>query len=243
MIAHVHLLPDHFDPADLQGGVAVIIDVLRASTTIVELLNNGATRVLPCEAVEEAHDLATRQQSPPLLGGERAGELIPGFDLDNSPRLCTADKVANRTIVFTTTNGTRALQRSVRADRVIIGAFTNRGAVLASLQNEARTVHLVCAGTDRQPTAEDVLLAGVLANSLLESRDKLEEAPLATQLAILFARERGGSGDEILATLRGSIGGRNLQRLGFDADIEFAAQCDVRTLLPEWSRDNGAISA
>ena len=105
----VHFLPTMFDPHDLRGGMAVMLDVLRASTTLTHALAEGATAVLPCEHVEQARQLAANPQGGEsvLLGGEREGRLIDGFDLDNSPLSYTGWRVRQRTIVFTTTNGTR----------------------------------------------------------------------------------------------------------------------------------------
>ena len=102
-----HFLPNLFDSAELRGGMAVVIDVLRASTTICHALAAGATAVLPCGEVEEA--LRLKQElavENPVLGGEREGKLIDGFDLDNSPFRYTPENVAGRAVVFTTTNGT-----------------------------------------------------------------------------------------------------------------------------------------
>ncbi|MEX0717106.1 MAG: 2-phosphosulfolactate phosphatase, partial [Planctomycetaceae bacterium] len=103
-----------------------------------------------------------------LLGGERLGVAIEGFDLDNSPASYSPARVAGRTIVFTTTNGTRAIERARQADRILIGAFSNRAALVEALVDEHRPVHFLCAGTDGQVTAEDVLAAGMLVTSLAE---------------------------------------------------------------------------
>lgn len=115
---HVHLLPKLFEPEELRGGIAVILDILRASTTIVHALANGARGVMPTDEVDEAFQI--RDQLPPgsaLLGGEREGVLIPGFDCDNNPFAYPPDVVRGKTIVFTTTNGTRALKRASLAAR------------------------------------------------------------------------------------------------------------------------------
>lgn len=144
---HVHLLPNLFEPEEFRGGVAVILDILRASTTIVHALAHGAARVIPTGEIAEARRVAGGLPvGSVLLGGEREGLQIEGFDLDNSPFAYTPELVKGRTIVFTTTNGTRALLRSDRADRVLIGSFVNLQAVVDDLAQEDRPVHLVCAG-------------------------------------------------------------------------------------------------
>src|SRR5262245_39532454 len=120
----VFLLPALVEPAALAGKTAVVIDVLRATTTIVQALATGAKEIVPLQEVDEARRLAEKLGEGAILGGERGGVLIPGFDLGNSPAEYTAAKVAGKTVVFTTTNGTRALQRCKMAERVLIGAFT-----------------------------------------------------------------------------------------------------------------------
>src|ERR1700730_8781422 len=106
----VHLLPQLARPGELRGGVAVVIDVLRATTTIVHALAAGCLAVRPCAEVEEARALAgSMRAGRVLLGGERGGLPLPGFDLGNSPRDYTGKVCRGNTLVLTTTNGTRAL--------------------------------------------------------------------------------------------------------------------------------------
>src|SRR5262245_9024917 len=107
---YVHLAPELFQSGDLHDGVAVVIDVLRASTTIVQALAAGALAVIPCSEVDEAERLAARfRPGTALLGGERKGVRIAGFDLGNSPGEYTPAVLRGKTLIFTTTNGTRAL--------------------------------------------------------------------------------------------------------------------------------------
>lgn len=238
---HIHMLPALIDADALAGGVAVMIDVLRASTTIVHALAAGAESIVPCESVEEARQAAERFDSHNvLLGGERRGVRIDGFDLGNSPLEYTSDRVTGRTIVFTTTNGTRALQACAPADRVLIGAFTNRSALLHVLREDRRDVHLVCAGTDGHLTAEDILLAGAVANDLLENQRPAID--VQTQMAIDYYLTHSATRDRLLETMRSSRGGANLLRLGYEADIDRAAEEDLFDVVPEWSRETRAIT-
>ena len=127
---HVHLLPGLIPSGRLQGGVAVVIDALRATTTIVHALAAGCTSVRPCAEVAEAQHLAgTMRVGRVLLGGEREGRPLPGFDLGNSPREYTPKLCKGSTLVLTTTNGTRALLRAAEAERVLVAAFVNYSAV------------------------------------------------------------------------------------------------------------------
>ena len=121
-----HFLPDLTAPEKLAGGAVVVIDVLRATTVIAHALAAGARQVIPCLEVDEALRIAqTLPKGQAVLAGERDGLKIDRFDLGNSPAEFTPESVAGKTLVFTTTNGTRAMTYCRDARRVIIGAFVN----------------------------------------------------------------------------------------------------------------------
>src|SRR5437588_8992039 len=118
---HVYLLPELAPPGRLTGGVAVVIDVLRAATTIVQALAAGCDAVRPCAGVEEARELAGRMRAGRvLLGGDRDGLPLPGFDLGNSPGEYSAARCRGTTLVLTTSNGTRALLHAAGAARTLV---------------------------------------------------------------------------------------------------------------------------
>ena len=237
----VHLLPELFQPAELRGGLAVVIDLLRASTTMAHALAAGATKVVPCLEVEQARVYAAEHEAEAVvLGGERGGELIEGFDLDNSPLSYTPDRVAGRTVVFTTTNGTRALLRAREADRVLIGAFVNLSAVLRVLEGDERPVHLICAGTRGRFSAEDFLCAGALAAGVAAVAGVEQWDDDAARVAAGYFDINAAPAAQRRA-LRGSAGGRDLAALGFEADIERAAQWDLFDIVPEFDAAAGVI--
>jgi 2-phosphosulfolactate phosphatase len=237
----IYPLPAQIEPGDLAGGVAVVIDVLRASTTIVVALANGAARVIPCGDVETARRLATEDRSGnTLTGGERGGVKIEGFDLDNSPASYSRDRVAGKTIVFTTTNGTAALLRTDGAARVLIGAFVNRQAIVETLHADGRPIHLICAGTDGRLTSEDLLGAAAIAAGLSRF-DDVEMWDDSTKGAAQNWPE-GIPAKLLIDSLRRSSGGRNLVELGFDQDIVRAAEVDSISVVPEFSSTTRAIA-
>lgn len=241
---HVHLLPKLFEPASLQGGIAVVIDVLRASTTIIHALAAGADRVVPCGEVDTARQLADKfPAGRVLLGGERHGSRIAGFDLDNSPLKYTPETLSGKTLVFTTTNGTRALERCLSAERILIGAFVNRQAIINALQADGRPVHLVCAGTDGYISAEDVLFAGAIAYGVREHQPTPALPDDETQLALALWESARSVDGQVRQTLRDSRGGLNLLELGFDADIDRSATCDMFDLVPELNLATREITA
>ena len=234
---HIHLLPALFEPDELRGGVAVILDILRASTTIVHALAHGAECVIPTEEIDEA--LAVKAALPAgtaLLGGEREGLLIPGFDLDNNPFAYSENIVRGKTIVFTTTNGTRALKRANQADRVLIGTFVNLAAVVDVLLEDQRPIHLVCAGTMGKITQEDALCAGAIVDGLLGAWNLRDDDLADDQAQLALHRYLAAAETEhgLLRALRNSYGGRNCRRLGFDDQIARAAEIDLFRIVPEY---------
>jgi 2-phosphosulfolactate phosphatase len=230
----VHLLPAHI-PDGALAGVAVVIDVLRATTVMVHALAAGCRTVLPCLEVDEAKKVAAgyRSNGKVVLGGERKGKPIPGFDLGNSPDDYTAKACKAATVVMTTTNGTRALLRAAEADRVLIGAFVNFSAVCEQLKAENRPVHIVCAGTDGAVSLEDTILAGAFVDFLSDvgGEVKLNDA---ARLAWDCLENHGRC---LAGALEIGAGGERLRSLGYDADIRAAAQVDRFAIAPELRRD------
>jgi 2-phosphosulfolactate phosphatase len=228
----VYLLPDLVEPAALAGKTVVVIDVLRATTTIVHALAAGAKEVVPCLEVEEARSIAARFGGGSILGGERGGVAIAGFDVGNSPAEYTRERVGGKTVVFTTTNGTRAMQACKLASRVLLGAFVNFSAVCRELSG-AQQISLMCAGTDGHVTREDTLLAGAIVDDLTRSRkvqlnDQALLAADAWQTAVRLMTDR-----PLGMMLRESRGGRNLIDTGQENDIDLAAQIDRFDVVPE----------
>jgi len=223
----VHLLPTLFEPEHVRG-VAVIVDILRASTTISHALANGAAGIIPCLTVDDA--LSVRQEYGSdncLIGGERGGVKIDGFDLSNSPDDYSTDVVSGKTIGFTTTNGTKALLRCDNADSILIGAFVNFSAVLHQAVSQQQPLHIVCAGTNGAVTGEDVLFAGALAHAVRNAKPDSEFNDQASVAEGYWLTECGGLDDrKIESAMRRAQGGRNLMRLGYEKDIATAAACD-----------------
>lgn len=165
---YVHLLPRLIPHGTLKGGVAVVVDVLRATTVMVHALAAGCEAVMPCGEIDEAREIAAGlPEGTALLVGERQGLPIPGFDLGNSPGDFTPEVCEGKTLVMTTTNGTRAILASLEAERVYIASFGNLRATSTELsvqflkKDHKHPVHIICAGTDGHISLEDSLLAGV----------------------------------------------------------------------------------
>lgn len=228
---HVHLTHSLVEPQRMRGADAVAIDVLRATTTIVHALAAGCLAVHPCAEIDEAKALAATMKKS-LLAGERDGKPLSGFDLSNSPREFTAKKCKGKSIVFTTTNGTRAIARALEAERVLIAGFVNFSAVCEQLCRGERPIHIVCAGLDNAPAVEDTLLAGAFVEVLCDELDVHlnDSARIAWDC---FENH----GRILLAALQLSQSGEGLTKLGYAADIPIAAAVDKFALVPELRRD------
>jgi len=230
---HVHLTPQLVGPRQFQGADAVVIDVLRATTTIVHALAAGCDAVYPCAEIDQARTLvASMPKRRALLAGERDGQPIADFDLSNSPREFTAKKCKGKAIVFTTTNGTRAIVRALEAERLLIAGFVNFSAVCEQLCSSERPIHIVCAGLDGAPAVEDTLLAGAFVEVLCDELDvRLNDS---ARIAWDCFENHGRI---LLGALQLSQSGEGLTKLGYAADIPIAAAVDKFALVPELRRD------
>lgn len=202
---YVHSLPRLIPPGALQGGAAVVVDVLRATTVMAQALASGCREVIPCAEIDEARAVASCVPAgTALLAGERGGLPIAGFDLGNAPEEFTPAVCRDKTIVMTTTNGTRAIIASLEADHVYIAAFVNLQATVDEItvqffkRERRRPIHIVCAGSDGLASREDFLLAGALAQRLTERFFELDRAMDRTTFPDLAACRRrllGGGRD------------------------------------------------
>jgi 2-phosphosulfolactate phosphatase len=230
---HVSLLPQLAPSGKLTEGVAVVIDVLRASTTIIHALAAGIKMVRICAEVDEARAIAGEMRAGRvLLGGERHGEKLTGFDLGNSPGEYTPKLCKGSTLVLTTTNGTGALLRASTAERVMVAGFVNYSAVCEQLRLDARPVHIICSGTEGEVSLEDTLLAGAFVDFLCEIGEVSlnDSARLAWDCFDNHGRVLPGA-------LEIGAGGTRLHDLGFDDDIKAAAEIDKFVIVPELRRD------
>jgi len=226
--------------ADLHDRVVLVVDVLRASTSIAAALNSGARAVIPFEGVDEAIIRArSLERSDVLLAGERKMGSIKGFDLGNSPREFTADVVTGKTIVMTTTNGTAALASTVGASEVLVGCFANYSAVLAWLRAAARagkSLTFVCAGSHGRFALEDAMCAGRFVRGIARRGIQPDLGDAANVAAIIDRR----MGADLPAVLRDSEHGRALIEAGLGDDVTYCAGIDTHPVVPVY-RDRQVI--
>lgn len=178
----VAFTPAALPPAALAGATALVIDVLRASTTMVTAVAHGCLAMLPVAEVDEARRRA-RSLPGALLAGERGGDPPEGFDLGNSPLEFTRERVGGRTIVFTTSNGTRALLAARPATAVGVAGFVNLTAAADWALGQGRRLVIVCAGELGSRSVEDETCAGLLVDRVLTTDPEAVVGPAALEAA------------------------------------------------------------
>ncbi len=230
MIVNVFFSIKEVTPSALAGSVVVVIDVLRASTTIATALTNGCTEIIPVGDIDSAFALATKL--PPtqvLIGGEREGRKVAGFHLGNSPLEYSKEAVAGKTLILATTNGTRALVLSRQADFVVVLSLVNLGAVSKYFAGLHAEINILCSGTNGENSLEDSVCAGLLVGRLQEIFQHNVSITRNAQSAKELA-DRHKS--DLFAMLNVSKHGAYLKRIGFGTDLEFCARLDSITVVP-----------
>jgi 2-phosphosulfolactate phosphatase len=227
----VALTPQQADTFD--DAVCIMVDVLRASTTIVTLLERGVARLWVTGTVEKARRLAV--DGDRLLMGERDGLPLPGFDFGNSPTALRSVDLAGREAVLTTSNGTAALCRLVDARAVFVGCLRNATAccrrALALAQESGAPLGIACAGRHRRFVLDDAVCAGALVD-LLTQRAQTDGIALSLTDGAVAARQLWASYPDPLVPFRISNSGQRLQEIDAAADIAFCAQRDAAELVP-----------
>ena len=226
----VYFTPEEVDAGDLAGATAVVIDVVRATSCIVEAIANGARAVHPAISVEEADALRATlngRGDRALLCGERGGIRIDGFDLGNSPAEFTAAAVGGRRLVMTTTNGTRAFAAARHADRVLAACFFNQSAVVEAVRQDA-AVAIVCAGKEGRFSLDDAVCAGHIVRAVSDrAAGRITLADGAVAVRDLAAVHRVSAG-----MLGGTAAGQALVKVGLGADLALCARADRHQIVP-----------
>ena len=207
----------------------IVVDVLRSSSSIVSAFANGVEAVIPTVTLKEA--FALREQHPDyLLAGERRGRKLKGFDFGNSPLEFAQEAVEGRTIVMTTTSGTGALVRCRGAERVLVGAFLNAGAVAKKAAEVAQSngvnVSFVLAGEKGLFSFEDFLCSGSIVAGFSSDGFAFSDEALAAVLAFECAK------DSLVGSVRKSRHARHLAELGSERDVEFSCVLNRFGLVP-----------
>lgn len=233
----VVLLPEHLRGRQIISDTLIVVDVLRASTTIISALDAGASAIAPMRSVEDARAYA-KENPEAVLCGERGGVPPKGFTLGNSPLEYANEVVGGRELVLTTTNGTRALSMVSESSRVLIGAITNRLAVCEEAAKGGDGVTIVCAGTDGDVSLDDCIAAGMMVQRLMDCGFQPSECAVlvakATKKLILEGRT-------VESSLRSTKHGQRLVSLDMSGDIEFASRTDSSLVVPRYEPKSNRI--
>ncbi len=234
MKINVIFLPAEMNGMNLTDTVCIVLDIFRATTSIVTAVANGCEAIFPVLTVEEAQSLA-RQKGACLLAGERQSVRIDGFDLGNSPFDFSGDKVKGRPVIMTTTNGTAAIRSAEGAWRTLIGSFLNAQAVCRKVKQYGKDVLIVCAGTERRFSLEDALCAGLLTEILQREDREAMLADSAHAAVLMYTQARAA----LTEAAKNSRNGRRLYDLGRQDDVEYCLRVNILDVVPEYR--NGTI--
>ena len=232
MKLNVFLLPVTVDELYFTGKTTVVIDVLRATSTIVTAINNGAKEVVPVASVEFAVKVSGGMFGGQiLLGGERNTKKIEGFALGNSPFEYSKEVVEGKSIVFYTTNGTKSIVKAKYSENLYTCSFLNISAIAKHIITLNSDVEIVCAGRNNYFSIEDSICAGMLISKIKKVK---EDAYLNDSgIAVLTLYEKYGS--NLIKMMHESDHGKILLENGFEADLEYCSSIDMLEDIPVYS--------
>jgi 2-phosphosulfolactate phosphatase len=225
----VMFLPTDVNKLDISDTICIVLDIFRATTSIVTAMANGCKTIVPVLNIEDAYSVA-RQMESALFAGERQSIRIEGFDFGNSPFEFSSDKVKDQTIIMTTTNGTIAIKSTEGAYLTLIGSFINAKAVCQQAKKYGKDIMIICAGTDQLFSLEDALCAGLLVSILHEEED-LIMTDSARGAWVMY----NGAKKSIMEIASNSRNGRRLHDMGCKTDIEYCLQSNIVNVVPRYN--------
>ena len=210
---------------DIKNKTVIVIDVLRATSTIITALACGAREVIPVETLGQARQYRGEQY---LLAGERYSKRVSGFPYANSPTEIQQAPLQGSTLVLTTTNGTRAIQKSLKADRVAIGSFLNGSACANWAIATQKDLPILCSGTRGKFALEDGMAAGYILNQMKESTLDLRIDDFGEAMIAAYEQHK----DRLPEVLQTTATGNRLVQNGYLDDILFCAERDRFRFVP-----------
>ena len=217
-------LPIH----ELQDRTAVMVDALRASATIITAISNGCDRVVPTGEANEAAAIKKISEGNVLLCGEIAAQKVGGFDLGNSPLEYTQNVVQDMVILYSTSNGSIAVKELAAADNVLIGTFINAQAVAKKAVSLGSDIVLVCAGTKRKFSMDDIIAMGCILDRMLKIGGDIELDDMGRGALKLYH----DANHDILGALEGSTQFEYLKQLKLYDDLEYCTREDMFDVVP-----------
>lgn len=243
----------------LKGKVVVVIDVLRATSVMTTALSNGCKEVIPAREIDEALQIVGNEREKYILGGERNALKIEGFDYSNSPLDYTKENVKGRTLVMTTSNGTRAIKNSEAADHIFIAAMINAKAVAKKLVKLNKDVVFVNAGTQGEFSIDDFITSGYIIECLKQlvlqqnekngykeediknstkikecigichKKDNITLTDIATTSHYVYKNNK-----DIISFVKYATHYNRIKELGLEEDLKYCLTKDIINTVPEY---------
>jgi 2-phosphosulfolactate phosphatase len=219
-------LPGQYPLYAADMGIVVVIDILRATSAMVAAFEHGVERIIPVGTVEEARQFIGREGY--IAAAERNGEVVEGFTVGNSPLAFKAMDLKGKTIVMTTTNGTRAINLAREARKLVIGSFLNLTALTDWLVKQDDNILLLCSGWKDKFSLEDSVFAGAVMDRLLESGKfgVEEDSSIASKYLYMAAREN------YMSILKAAPRRKRVEKLNMHEDVKYCLTPDQATAIP-----------
>lgn len=205
--------------------IIVVIDVLRATSAICAAFHYGVKEIIPVSTIEEAQEY---QRKGYLVGAERGGQVVEGFNFGNSPYAYMVPEVKDQTVVLTTTNGTKAINLAKESAQVVIGALSNLDVLQEWLAKQNKNILCLCSGWQNKFNLEDTICAGAICDYLLNTGNfhSVEDSSIASKYLFLSAK------DNILGYLKASSHRRRLKNLNLNVDIKYCLNPNLAPVIP-----------
>lgn len=213
---------------ELTDKTAVVVDVLRTSSTIITAMQHQCDRMIPASNPMEAADIKKASEGEVLLGGEMDAKKIQGFDLGNSPLEYMDTDILDKSIIFSTADGSATIKKCDEAAEVLIGAILNAGAIAEKVTDIGRDTYLVCAGTHGKFSTDDILAAGCILDRIMELDAAIEMDDLGRVALKMYRNAKRN----LLTALEGCKQFEHLTGTGHLKDVEFCLQEDLYPVVP-----------
>jgi len=212
----------------VKNKTVLIIDVLRATSVIITAISNGCSSVIPVVTVEEAFEVAQKDRGNCILGGERRALKIDGFDCSNSPLEYTKEVIGGKTLVISTTNGTRAIRGSIGAKTILIGALINAKAAAKKIINIGDDLVIVNAGTYGQFSIDDFICSGYIIDCILKQTNAVI-SDIAKTAQYIYSENT-----DINGFVKFARHYNVMKKLNLEKDIEYCLKKDIVRVVPEY---------
>lgn len=221
---------DNIDESKVKDKVVIVIDMLRATTVITTAFMNGCREVIPCLTVDDALKEGKKfNRDEFVLGGERRAMKIEGFDLSNSPLEYTEDVVKDKTVIITTTNGTRALTECKSAKRIFVASVINGGAVARKLMEIGEDVTIINAGTNGEFSMDDFICGGYIINEMMSINENLYLTDVAKTANYIYENNKS-----FQSFIKDARHYGVMKQLGLIEDVEYAMKKNITDIVPEY---------